>query len=369
MKKSVALGLARTVMVREAREAIYLWSGLNYTKPSDIKISLTDRCNYRCEYCDHWTRDHYVAEINVGQWIAIVSELKDYLGNPTIQFSGGEPMLSRAFLPLVEHCNVIGVRWGVITNGSLLNGVALQRLVGAHPLNVDISMDSSRAESHNLSRGVPNSLERIQRNLRQLNGEREVSGQSFPIRIKPTVHSRNFDHLCEIVEWAGDIGDVMIDFSPVRLPQGKERSELYVSGDERLARLDLEVSRLIEMKSLGAPIETSDEKLLAICAHFKGEKVDHGNAVCRVGLRTLDIRPNGVVNHCWKFHNVGNLATETSRNIWNRTRQTIAAQAVACEHVSSGRCGTACTAHRSLSQDILRGMRYLGAGGAKRKSG
>lgn len=362
MERRTALALARDVFLREAREELYLRTGVNVTRPSDIKITLTDRCNYRCAYCDHWSRERYRDELDVDQWRDIVDRLKSFLGRFTIQFSGGEPMLSPAFLPLVAHCHARGVRWGLITNGSLLRGRSLEQLVAARPLNVDISIDSSRAATHDAVRGVPGSLARLSGNLAALLQARAATGQSFPIRIKPTVHARNFDHLRDIVHWAQGIGDLLVDFSPVRLARGAVRDELYVAGDNALALLDAEIEALIALKAAGAPIETGVDKLRAIAAHFRGEPVRQGAAACRVGLRTLDIRPDGQVNHCWRFQNRGNLAQESPQALWRRTRETVAAQALACEHAETRRCGTACTAHRSLAQDVRRGLLYLGMG-------
>lgn len=360
METRTALLLARDVFLREAKEALYLRTGWNITRPSDIKITLTDRCNYRCEYCDHWRRETYRNELDFEQWRGIVDGLRSFLGRFTIQFSGGEPMLSPAFLPLVEHCRASGIRWGVITNGSMLRGRTLERFVRARPLNVDMSVDSDRAAAHDRVRGVPGSLARLSENLARLIALRDESGQRFPIRIKPTVHAHNFDHLRDIVTWAQGIGDLLVDFSPVRLGKGQDRDRLYVAGDNALARLDAEIEALIAMKEAGAPIETGVDKLRAISAHFRGEPVRQGRSACLVGLRTLDIRPDGQVNHCWRFHNSGNLTSEPPEALWQRVRRTVAAEALACEHVETRRCGTSCTAHRSLSQDISRGLRYAG---------
>lgn len=363
MEARTGLGLARNLFLREAREALYLRTGWNLTRPSDIKITLTDRCNYRCQYCNHWSRETYRDELDFAQWRDIVDQLRAFLGRFVIQFSGGEPMLSPAFLPLVTHCRVRGIDWGLITNGSMLRGRPLEQLVAARPLNVDISVDSNRAGAHDRVRGIPGSLVRITENLRALLAARAASGQRFPVRIKPTVHADNFDHLREIVDWAQEMdGGLLVDFSPVRLGEGEARDRLYVTGDNALARLDMEIEALIAMKAAGAPIETSVDKLRAIGAHFRGEPVRQGKAGCLVGLRTLDIRPDGRVNQCWRFRDSGDLRTETPEALWARTRRTIAAQALACEHAETRRCGTACTAHRSFVQDVRRGLLYRNAG-------
>lgn len=362
MELMTALGLARDVASRELREALYFRTGLNLTRPSDIKISLTDRCNYRCGYCNHWNRPSYRNELDFDQWRGIVDGLRAYLGRYTIQFVGGEPMISPAFLPLVEHCREQGIRWGVITNGSMLRGSRIDRLVAARPLNIDISIDSSRPEIHDAARGVAGSLSRITGGVRQLLAARAASGLRFPIRIKPTVHVLNFDHLREIVGWAQDMGGLLVDFSPVGLTDKEGQARFYVTSDEALARLDEEIEALIALKQGGAPIEASVEKLRAIGEHFRGARITQARSSCVVGLRALYVRPDGSVDHCWRFRDRGNLAEEKPAQLWARTRATVADEAVRCAHITTNRCGVACTSHRKLAQDVRRGLLYAGIG-------
>ncbi len=359
MERKVAAQLALSVVSRELREAIYLYTGANTTRPSDIRIALTDRCNYRCVYCDHWQRQEYPSELDAEVWCAIIDELKLFVGQLKIQFAGGEPTISGAFLPVIEHCKQTDVNWGMITNGSSLRGQMLRRIIDACPMNIDISIDSSNSECHDRVRGVEGSLDRITGNLKALLLARAQSGRHFPIRIKSTVHSANYRYLTDIVAWAEAVGGVLVDFSPVRLPKGEGRDVLYVHGEECLEALRAQIENLIAMKRRGAPIETSEQKLRSFHDHFQAKPVRHGKAQCRVGLRTLDIRPDGIVHHCWRFHSAGNLTTEGPGLLWERTKRNVARKAVDCSYASTGRCGSACTTHRSLTQEIARGLRFM----------
>jgi cyclic pyranopterin phosphate synthase len=93
----------------------------------DLRISVTDRCNFRCRYCmprEHFGKDHRFlprAELLSFEEIARFSRLAAELGVKKLRLTGGEPLL-RAELPrLVGFLREIpGVDLALTTNGALL---------------------------------------------------------------------------------------------------------------------------------------------------------------------------------------------------------------------------------------------------------
>src|SRR5258706_16388962 len=93
----------------------------------DLRISVTDRCNFRCRYC--MPREHFGAgfrflpraEILSFEEIARVARVFAGLGVQKIRLTGGEPLL-RAELPkLVQMlAQIPGIDLALTTNGSLL---------------------------------------------------------------------------------------------------------------------------------------------------------------------------------------------------------------------------------------------------------
>ena len=344
---------------RGASERLYLSTGLNLTRPTSIRITLTERCNYRCRYCNHWRQDSYPDELNLDDWKRNILSLGRFLGPFPLQFLGGEPFIWPGFLELAAFCRSNGVRWGVITNGSALGARAVAAVVEAHPTNVDVSIDSRNAGIHDHARGVIGSSKHIEAGVDRLAAARRAAGQTFPIRIKPTVHRTNLETLPEVVQWAASKEGVLVDFSPVRLWADTAKAEHYPSTPAELQALEQVVARLIDMKRAGFPIETSEAKLQAINKHFAGEIETHAYQQCRVGLRTFDIYPDGEVQHCWKYA-IGNLRESTPEDIWHGSarKQTIA-DTLACDLAGGNVCGTACTSHRSPIQEVRRAFLYL----------
>lgn len=294
--------------------------------------------------------------MHLEDWKVALLSIADFVPGFAVQFIGGEPMIVPWFFDLVQFCSDHGMDWGVITNGSSLSPARIRQLVVAKPLNVDISIDSHRAAEHDHLRGVAGSMEQISRGIADLVAERARSGRTFVIRLKPTVARQTIGSLLDLVDWAWTMPFVLVDLSPVRLWREDEIDALYPRDPEEMAHLRAVVAALIARKRDGAPIETSVAKLQAFVAHFERQPNGHGVGQCRVGLRSIDIRPNGDVNHCWKFERIGNLRKSSMADIWNdAARRKVVNETVACDLFNTT-CSTACLAHRTLGQDVARGI-------------
>ena len=339
------------------REEIYIRTRFDRTRPVAIQGIVTERCNYRCQYCNFWRQDQYPAEMSTEQWQRALTSLREFIGRYMIQFSGGEPFLHKGFVDIAAHCHAEGILWGVITNGSALTEGIAERIAAAAPLNIDISVDGATPQVHDLARGVPGSLARIGEGIGRLRRARDAAKQHFAIRIKPTVHRGNYTTLPDIVRWAIDVGATTIDFAPVR-PWTKEVDTLlWLDRDEHLARLMAVVDELEAMRKAGAPIETSVDRMRLWPNHFRHEVVLPELAPCRVGMRDFHIMPDGNVRTCWFYPTIGNLVTHSAREVWHgefarAQRNTM----LTCASFGSPKCASSCLAHRPLLRDIQRGF-------------
>jgi cyclic pyranopterin phosphate synthase len=113
----------------------------------DLRISVTDRCNFRCVYCmprETFGADHpflpYSAILTFEE-ITRLARIFVGLGVQKIRLTGGEPLVRRQLPRLVEMLAALGVEITLTTNGSLLakHAVALKQ-AGLH--RVTVSLDS-----------------------------------------------------------------------------------------------------------------------------------------------------------------------------------------------------------------------------------
>lgn len=93
----------------------------------DLRISVTDRCNFRCTYCmprDKFGRDHAFLrhdEILSYEEIARIARIFAGLGVRKFRLTGGEPLMRRQLPKLVEMLAAIpGPELTLTTNGALL---------------------------------------------------------------------------------------------------------------------------------------------------------------------------------------------------------------------------------------------------------
>ena len=92
----------------------------------DLRISVTDRCNFRCVYCmpkEVYGRDHRFLErreLLTFEEIARVAGTFVATGVSKIRITGGEPLVRRDLERLIELLAPLGVDLTLTTNGSLL---------------------------------------------------------------------------------------------------------------------------------------------------------------------------------------------------------------------------------------------------------
>jgi len=114
----------------------------------DLRISVTDRCNFRCAYCMPEEGMQWLprAELLTFEEIERLARIfVDHFGFDGIRLTGGEPLV-RARLPvLVEKLARLDVDLSLTTNGSSLPLVA-DALVDAGLRRINISCDSLRPE-------------------------------------------------------------------------------------------------------------------------------------------------------------------------------------------------------------------------------
>jgi cyclic pyranopterin phosphate synthase len=114
----------------------------------DLRISVTDRCNFRCMYCmpkDAFGRDHaFLAHDEVLRFeeIARLAQLFARLGVRKIRLTGGEPLLRKNIERLIEMLAVIdGIDLTLTTNASVLTKKA-QSLRDAGLQRITVSLDA-----------------------------------------------------------------------------------------------------------------------------------------------------------------------------------------------------------------------------------
>jgi len=104
-------------------------------------------CNMSCKFCYATFQDMRLdSQISYRDACVILDKLKR-AGLKKITFAGGEPMLYKPIISVIEHAKSIGLTTSIITNGSMLNFDKLTRLKKTLDW-IGISIDSLDKETN-----------------------------------------------------------------------------------------------------------------------------------------------------------------------------------------------------------------------------
>ncbi|WP_166703948.1 GTP 3',8-cyclase MoaA [Bacillus albus] len=134
----------------------------------DLRISVTDRCNFRCRYCmpeEIFGPDYsFLSNDKILSFDEIerITRIFVSLGVRKLRITGGEPLLRRGLPQLIERLNKVdGVEdIGLTTNGSLLKKFAPD-LYKAGLSRVTVSLDSLEEERFFYLNGNRSKVQRV----------------------------------------------------------------------------------------------------------------------------------------------------------------------------------------------------------------
>ncbi len=118
---------------------------------TDLRVSLTDRCNLRCSYCmpaeglDWMPTDEVLSDDEVVRLVTVAAER---LGVREVRFTGGEPLVRRGLVDIVARTRAIDP---TLELSITTNGLGLARTAGALAKagldRVNVSLDTVRADT------------------------------------------------------------------------------------------------------------------------------------------------------------------------------------------------------------------------------
>jgi len=203
----------------------------------DLRVSVTDRCNFRCPYCmprELFGSEHAFlprAELLTFEEITRVVGVFAALGVTKLRLTGGEPLLRRDLPDLVRRVAAVpGIAdVAMTTNGSLLAGAAAA-LRTAGLSRVTVSLDSLEPE---VFRRLADSVVPVGQVLA---GIEAASAAGLPVKLNCVLRRGvNEDGLLDLVRFARDAGHTLrvIEYMDVGTTNGWDRSEVVPSAEVR----------------------------------------------------------------------------------------------------------------------------------------
>jgi len=148
---------------------------------TDLRVSVTDRCNYKCVYCRTGNEGAQYTELPIADYLRMVRSFVS-LGVEKVRLTGGEPLLRSGLVEMVRELSAMRTAYlpdgtyagdagvpldlALTTNGHLLDGLA-QPLKDAGLNRVTVSMDAVDAETFASITRVPRSFDKVLAGIRK----------------------------------------------------------------------------------------------------------------------------------------------------------------------------------------------------------
>lgn len=132
-------------------------------------LEVTPRCNLSCLHCGSRCDGHAkVDEVSLDEWKRVIDEVKEDFGTSVfIVVTGGEPTLWKDLCELGRYVTDLGFKWGMTTNGTLIDERMAQELVDSGLKSVSVSVDGL-PDTHDAIRRVKGSREAAVRGVKNL---------------------------------------------------------------------------------------------------------------------------------------------------------------------------------------------------------
>jgi cyclic pyranopterin phosphate synthase len=211
---------------------------------SDLRVSVTDRCNYRCVYCRTGNDGARSSELGIADYLRM-TRLFVSLGIEKVRLTGGEPLLRAGLVEMVQELAHMPTAEGasldlaLTTNGHLLAGLA-EPLKRAGLGRVTVSMDAVDPETFTAITRVPRSFDRV------LAGIRAAAAAGLgPVKVNCVLlRGFNDSQIEQFAEFSRREGAIVrfIEWMPLEEPVAGDasrswRRETVVTLDEIVARL------------------------------------------------------------------------------------------------------------------------------------
>jgi cyclic pyranopterin phosphate synthase len=185
---------------------------------TDLRVSITDRCNYKCVYCRTGSEGAQFAELAMQDYLRMIRVFVN-LGIEKIRLTGGEPLLRKDIVSLVARLAELRTNstaepldLAITTNGHLLAQMA-SPLAQAGLSRITVSMDAVDSATFARITRVPGSFEKVLAGVRA--AQRAGLG---PVKVNCVLlRGFNDDQIIPFARFSRDEGVIVrfIEFMPL----------------------------------------------------------------------------------------------------------------------------------------------------------
>ncbi len=293
----------------------------------------TDACSLRCMHCSSNSAIAKADQLTTDEVLDMLHQLS-LSGVIDLSISGGEPLLRRDLIRIIEHAKRLGMSVGVGSSGIKLSKEKLEQLNNSGLNRLQISLDGLE-NSHDKLRCFPGLFERA---VKTINNALKAG---LRVHVCCTINSLNVEQLEEFTEYIVDLGVHRLNFSRY-IPTGRGTDEL-----------DLTKIKWHKTITLCQQLQKKFSQKINIVTHLAqqilvDERLDtmDGFVGCQAGRAQGCITANGTVLPCVLLPlEIGNIKKKNFNDIWSESsiirsfqaRDQLEGNCGRCPHIS--RCG------------------------------
>jgi AdoMet-dependent heme synthase len=338
-----------------------------FARPYVISWNLTYRCNLACEHCyldaggtPLVSTDNFAdrSELGTEECFGVIDEIAAFAPECLTILTGGEPLLRRDILEIVQRAAERGL-WVVVgTNGVRITENVARRLADAGARGLSLSLDALDPERHDRFRRVRGAWQNT------VEGAEILGRTGLPFIVQTTAGAHNAGELEAIADFAHDRLAARVWNLYFLVPTGRGQ---FVSDmtpaqyDDVLAslyRIQQKYDRRMLVNAKCAPhyIKT----VLQNSEQARLKTYSGGAGGCPAGTHYMGIRPNGDVTPCpYLPVFAGNIRRSPLADLWTsselfsdmRRRSALGGRCGECE--MNAHCGGCRARAFGMSGDLM----------------
>lgn len=296
------------------------------SSPKFTQINVNEECFFRCKMCFKWRPDIYKPKVSKQ---VKTSEIKKFLLSLSsitgrgyvVNFAGGEPLLRKDLLEIINYASILGFHAQLSTNGWLIDRRMAKKIVESGLKGINISIDGTTAETHDKMRGTPGSFDKAVNAIKYLNEINDIT-----IAIQTVLCELNYHEAIGMINWVDGSKEIKaLHFNVVTQPNNTHyNSNWYKEEFSYLWPKDIEkihgvLDKIIGKKMSDSRIVQSVEQLKAYKEYFKNPKEFVKYTPCHFD-RTLSLSSIGDMFMCFNHEKIGNVRNNNANTVWKSNR-------------------------------------------------
>lgn len=274
-------------------------------------LELTKKCNEKCIHC--YIPNSYKdigVDLDLHTYKQVVDDFIE-MGGESIFLTGGEPMMSKNFIQLLEYALSTNLKITILTNALKLNDQLFSLLSHNKIETVQISLYSTNSHTHDSITGVKGSCHKTMEAIEKLHAS------NINVKIACIAVKENYNEVCDVFRFAEKLGvDYGLDMS------------IFACFDKTTDNLVHRVT-LEELEFMINDIYDFDQDFCKSLLQRNQQQYDENynflnflnKPLCEASYEKLYITSNGDVSLCpnWQQIVIGNIKKEKLKNIWENS--------------------------------------------------